>query len=125
MTDGASRQDFERLENKVDEIAKAVAELKALQRTEAERCPHREALARAGNGLAHLAKLEERVNKQERAIAALADLPKLEARVDQNSKEIEALKLSWAKLLALMIASSALGGALSGPLAGLLAALGN
>lgn len=125
MADGVSRQDFERLENKVDEIAQALAGIKALQQTEAERCPHRETMARAANGLAHLAKLEERVSKQEQVIAALADLPKLEARVDQNTQEITALRLSWAKLLALMVASSALGGALSGPLAGLLAALGN
>jgi len=74
------------------ELQTAVTELSTLMKTEAQRCPYREEIARSSNNRAHIAK-------------NAADIEALESRVTSHD-------ISLARLLVLMTGSGGFGGAL-------------
>ena len=82
--------DIDRLDSKLDALNAELARLGALQATEAERCPHREAISRAANHVRRLEKVEEHVDR---------------------------MRISWAKLGGMALAAGAIGGIVGQPLA--------
>ena len=110
-----SPANLDKIESKLDKLLEKVAKLEALAATESDRCPFREEVARAANNVARLERVEGRVEataeKLERRVNDV--FRSLAKRVDANTDNIHLLRLSWAKLVGLMIGAGAAGGVIA------------
>jgi hypothetical protein len=97
MEDNGSQ--WQKINDKLDEIARRLTRLETLSETEADRCKY----------------VPDIVNA--RQLARLVD--RIETRVTENTRAIRTLEVSWSKLIGLMIGSGVLGGTLSNILVGL------
>lgn len=90
MPDNITRADLDRIDAKLDVLSTQLTRLQAMQDTEADRCPHREAIARAANNRTRLIKVEEHVDK---------------------------MRMTWAKLGGAAVIAGAVGSLIGQPLA--------
>ena len=97
MDDGSQ---WKQINDKLDDIATRLTKLETLRETEAERCKYVPDIIQARN-------------------TALA-VDRLDARVVANYAAIVQMRISWARLVGLLIGSGILGGTLGSYLSGLL-----